>query len=191
MVRGSNVVDRVRSTCDCWAGVGFLGGRIREIEQATALHIWFEDLTEATRCTLNLLCTAVLWTLKQAVTPTDAFGHIPTTMLQAWLTRHYKSVGVPFLVRSRRDRISQMLSQPGRMTFACKGKAPKTFESSIWHIDLAAPLGRALGRIELPLVQVWGIGSTNFEVPLGASTRLKLGLRRGWRGNSTLLHATE
>ncbi|CAJ1420610.1 unnamed protein product [Effrenium voratum] len=27
------------------------------------------------------------------------------------------------------------------MTFACKGKAPKTFESSIWHIDLAAPLG--------------------------------------------------
>ena len=31
-----------------------------------------------------------------------------------------------------------------RMTFACKGKPSKHFESSIWHIDLAANLGARL-----------------------------------------------
>ena len=29
----------------------------------------------------------------------------------------------------------------GRLSFACKGKPSKSFESSIWHIDLAANLG--------------------------------------------------
>ena len=29
----------------------------------------------------------------------------------------------------------------GRLSFACKGKPSKNFESSIWHIDLAANLG--------------------------------------------------
>ena len=40
---------------------------------------------------------------------------------------------------------SQAIVSAARITFGCKGKASKTFESPIWHIDLAANIGDLAG----------------------------------------------